>query len=256
MNPVAFFTLLATVAALLGALLGVSLSRRAGQEGLNRLLLAASGVLLAVVTCDVLPDSKGALSWPVFLAATLGGWAAFGLFTRYVYPMCPSCAFSEFDSEKIAALRRTAALLLFALALHSALDGVAVAVGGQMSHHAGQDLLIAITLHKLPEGFALAALLLSAGYTPSKTLAWATLVESATLAGGIWGAWFLRGASPQFLALLLAPIGGGFLYLVTSTLRHAVLDKSLPISSRRGALFVVGGAFAATAGLLALLRVV
>ena len=61
-------------------------------------------------------------------------------------------------------MQANAVLLMAALAVHSTLDGVAVAVGDPTSGHAGPTMLLAVSLHKLPEGLALALLLLGAGY--------------------------------------------------------------------------------------------
>ena len=145
---------------------------------------------------------------------------AFQVVGRYVYPVCPACAASKFDAQTTRRLRQTAALLVVALTLHSVMDGVAVAVGGAL-HGAGSDvpLLWAVSLHKLPEGLALASLLLSAGYSAREALLLTAGVEMTTFIGGLLGAFFLAGISPFWLGALLAHVGGGFLYLVLHTLR-------------------------------------
>lgn len=253
MAPVLLRTTLAAFAALLGGLLGVSLGRASARLRLPLLLVGAAGVLLAVVVCDILPDAKAALSWPAFLVAGGTGWASLYLFNRYVYPVCPSCAFGEFDTGRGGNLRQTAAVLLCALGLHCLLDGVAVVVGDAMVRHANTGLLLAVTFHKLPEGFALAILLLAAGYTRHKTLAWTVLVESSTVAGGFLGVLLLRDASPALLGLLLAHVGGGFLFLVAGTL-HALFEKTQPSTTRPRLAALCIASFTGTAGLLCFIR--
>ena len=253
MASVTFCTALAVFVALLGAAFGVSLGGAAtGRARLHRLLFAATGVLLAVVVCDVLPDAKAMLAWPAFLLAGGSGWAAFALFSRFVYPVCPSCAFSEFETGK-ADLKQTAVLLLFALGLHSLLDGAAIAVGDHLVKSTSPGLLLAVGFHKLPEGFALAVLLLAAGYSRRKTLAWTTVVEAATVAGGLLGAWLLREASPHLLGLLLAHTGGGFLFLAAGTLQMR-FEPTLTAPPRPLLLGITGAAFAGTAALLLFTR--
>ena len=67
----------------------------------------------------------------------------------------------------------------------------------------------------------------------------------------------VRGASPVVLSVLLAHVGGGFLFLVLGTLR-TLFDRTHPSAplgaSRLGSLSLSGGAFAGTAGLLLALR--
>lgn len=211
-------TLLATIAAILGAVLGVSLDRKI-RSRLPLLLVGATGTLLAVVLCSVLPEAKELLPWGEFLIATASGYAAFYVFDRYVSHLCPACAYSEFDSATLTKLSKTAILLLFALGLHSLLDGVAVVVGDEIVKHDNAGVLFAIACHKIPEGLALTILLLGAGYTRSTTLFWATVIESMTVLGGLLGIWALRDASPTLLGWLFAHVGGGFLFLIAGTLR-------------------------------------
>ena len=255
MAPPFLFTLLAAFAAALGALLGTALGSRA-KNRLPHLLFAASGVLLAVVLCDLLPEAKAALSWPAFLLAGGSGWAAFSVFNRYIFPVCPSCAFSDLDHAQTQKRRQTAAFLLIALALHCLLDGVAVVVGDEINPQTNTGLLFALTVHKIPEGFALVILLLASGWNKPQTLRWAVLIESATVLGGLMGTLLLRDASLPFLSLLLAHVGGGFLFLVTGTLKTLVgsAERGLAANSRLPLVRLCALGFLGTTGLLLLLR--
>jgi zinc transporter ZupT len=83
------------------------------------------------------------------------------------------------------------------------------------------SLLLAVCVHKVPEGLALGALLMGAGFRRARTVAWVAAVEATTLLGGILGVLFLRDISVFWLAAVLAHAGGGFLFLAA----HAVLGE-------------------------------
>jgi zinc transporter ZupT len=80
---------------------------------------------------------------------------------------------------------------------------------------------MAICVHKAPEGLALGALLLGAGFHRGQMLALVSAVESTTVLGGLLGWLVLRDVSTLWLALALAHVGGGFIFLAT----HAVLGE-------------------------------
>jgi zinc and cadmium transporter len=84
-------------------------------------------------------------------------------------------------------------------------------------------MTLAICVHKLPEGLALGALLLGAGFSRAKMMRYVVAVQSATLFGGILGWFVLRQVSGFWVELVVAHAGGGFIYLAL----HAVLGEIL-----------------------------
>ncbi len=66
---------------------------------------------------------------------------------------------------------------MVALGIHSAMDGVAVVVGNEITGRPDLPLLLAVGFHKLPEGLALALLLLGAGYSRRSALLWTWGIE-------------------------------------------------------------------------------
>jgi zinc transporter ZupT len=85
------------------------------------------------------------------------------------------------------------------------------------------SIILAVCVHKVPEGLALGALLLGAGLTRNGILIRVIAVESTTLLGGAVGLLFLPSVSQFWLAVALAHAGGGFLFLAT----HAVIGEIL-----------------------------
>ena len=216
---------LATLVAFGGGALGVALSRAAARR-LPLLVIAAMAVLAFVTLTDVLPDAKALLPWPAFLLATVSGYGLFWALGRFVAPLCPACSLPSSDPS--ARLARSIPLLLIVLGLHSAMDGVAVVVGDQITGRPNLLLLLAVSLHKLPEGLALALLLLGAGYARGKALGWTWAIESTTELGALGAVLGLRHVPPFGLGLLMAHVGGGFVYLITTTLGAFVSRGETP----------------------------
>ena len=256
MTHILLRTTLATLAAYAGGGLGAWLGPRIAARHMQILVFAAMGALVAVTIFDVLPEAKAPLSWPAFIAAAGSGYALFWIISNYVYHICPACAYSEFDEEASKKIQSVVTLLMVALALHSTIDGLAVAVGDEVRGRADIGLLFGVSFHKVPEGMALAALLLSAGYSARNALLWTALIESTTELGGLIGVFALRHVSSVALGIVFAHVGGGFLYLAASAL--GAVSKGRGATSPRELarpLAMSGGlAFALTAGLLTAVR--
>ena len=85
------------------------------------------------------------------------------------------------------------------------------------------SLFSALCIHKVPEGLALGSLLIGAGLQRAAALGWVAAVEATTLLGGVIGYFFLANISMFWLGLIMAHVGGGFIYLAT----HAVVGEML-----------------------------
>ncbi len=220
-------TVIAFVSACLGALLAASIG--VSHKQLCALISFAAGALLATTFFHLLPEAWPAVSLPSIAAALASGYALFHFISRYVFHVCPACAASHFEEQTAAKFKSIVVLLGAALTVHSLLDGVAVALGGELSPHADHSIFITITIHKFPEGLALCALLLRAGYEKKKALLGTLLFEISTLAGWVVGVFLLKGlAESSWLQLILLHIGGGFVYLAS----HAILNEAEEHSPR------------------------
>ena len=237
--------------AFLGGAVGVLLGNVSPRH-LRLLVYAAMGVLLAVTVFDVLPDAKDLLTWPEFLLAGVSGYALFWAIGKYVYHLCPACAVGAFDQATMERLGQTVLLLMIALGLHSAMDGIAVVVGDEIVGHPNFAVLFAVSFHKLPEGLALALLLLGAGYSRRKAFWWTIAIESMTEIGALLGVFSLRHAPLLDLGLLFAHVGGGFVYLIASTLGVFARPHGAERTETGATQFALSGslAFTLTAGLI------
>ena len=248
-------TTLATLVAFGGGSLGVLLGKVAPQR-LNLLVYGAMGALLAVTVFDILPDAKALLAWPLFLASAASGYALFWVVGKYVYHVCPACSLSAFDPATTERLGRSVLLLMVALSLHSAMDGIAVVVGDKIVGHPNFAVLFAVSFHKLPEGLALSLLLLGAGYKPRAALLWTFAIESATELGALGGLLGLQHVLLLTLGMVFAHVGGGFTYLILTTLGLFTRSRERGLAAQIPTPFAAAGgmAFTLTAGLMLLLH--
>jgi zinc transporter ZupT len=215
------------VAAYVFALAGgaISTSLRLEHKPLCALISFAAGTLLGVTLFAILPEGlKDSGAWPV-VAAAASGYLLFFLISKHVHHVCPACAASHFDADATRHFGEIATALIVALAIHSTTDGLALGIQQEApSMDATKwSLFFALCIHKVPEGLALGSLLIGAGLRPSTALGWVAAVEATTLLGGAIGMLWLGKVSTFWLGLIMAHVGGGFLYLAT----HAVVGEML-----------------------------
>ena len=222
------YIVLAFGLAVFGGVLGATLAR--SHRRLCALISLGAGTLLGVTVFGILPECFEVLSWWALLLAFGSGYALFFLITKYVYHVCPACAASHFDEATRHRFSEIAAAMMLALAIHCTADGLAIAAGREANetHAPGGrvlafSLVLAVCVHKIPEGLALGALLLGAGFGRGKTIFRVAAVEATTLLGGFAGLFLLRNVSEVWLAVLVAHAGGGFLFLAA----HAILGEIL-----------------------------
>ena len=243
-------TLWQVVAAYAFALAGgwISTSLRLAHRPLCALISFAAGTLLGVTIFAILPESFSASPWWTVILAVATGYAVFFFISKHVHHVCPACAASHFDADATRHFSEIAAALIVALAIHSTTDGLVLGI----QHEAPTmdatkwSLFSALCIHKVPEGLALGSLLIGAGFNRSAALGWVAAVEATTLLGGVIGYFFLSNTSTFWLGLIMAEVGGGFIYLAA----HALLGEML----RHGKSLVLTS-FSVGVGLIAVLNI-
>jgi zinc transporter ZupT len=215
------------VAAYIFAVAGgaISASLRLEHKPLCALISFAAGTLLGVTLFAIFPESFGACPWWAVLLALATGYALFFFISKHVHHVCPACAASHFDADATRHFSEIATALILVLAIHSTTDGLALGIQGEApaTGAAKWSLFSALCIHKVPEGLALGSLLIGAGLQRAAAVGWVAAVEATTLLGGVIGYFFLTNISSLWLGLIMAHIGGGFIYLAT----HAVVGEML-----------------------------
>ena len=241
------YVVLAFALAVAGGALGASLAR--SHRRLCALISLGAGTLLGVTAFAIVPEGIEPLHWWGLLLALASGYGLFLLVTKYVYHVCPACAASHFDEATRHRFSEIAAAMMVALAIHCTADGLALAAGHEVhaSHVPGgraldYSLVLAVCVHKVPEGLALGALLLGAGFSRVKTVLYVSAVESTTLLGGVLGLQFLHNISDFWLAAVLTHVGGGFLFLAAHAVRGEIFQhhKALVLANFTAGFALVG----------------
>lgn len=212
---------IAILAATVGGLVGL-MWRKSNHKALCALVSFAAGALLAVTLLHIVPEAGEIVGWPVALATTAIGAAVFFLIGQYVSYMCPACAASA--TEERSGYVRLGILLMVALAIHSTIDGLAIAAGWETTEALAYLVLFAVSYHKVPEGLALVSVARLAGYSKAKALGLTILIELTTGLGALVGIFALSALSEFWLGITLGIVGGSFLYVVGFALIREMLE--------------------------------
>lgn len=138
---------------------------------------------------------------------------------------------------------------ILAFGLHAAFDGLAVGVGFSPAVALGSSATIGVLAHKIPEGMALASLLLRAGVKTTRAIAIAAGIAALTPIATALALVFLEGGvSEVTLGRLLAMVAGAFVYVASADLlpevaHHPRLSRTALMLAGIGVAVGVGLAF-------------
>src|SRR5258708_20753603 len=170
MSPIITSILLGLTAALANGLGGaVIVKKNWDRRYLQYFIALGSGFMLGTALLEMLPESirLAGPKAPIliligyfivhFFEHTIGGHFHFGEETHAEEFVRPHRGYS----------------VLFGLVIHTFFDGIAIASGFLVSSWLGWVIFLAVILHKIPEGFTAASVMLASG--PSKRPAWLAL---------------------------------------------------------------------------------
>lgn len=192
--------------------------------------------MLGAVFLEVIPEV--ALQWNSNLITPMGlALAGYLLIQLVEHTIAPHFHFGE-ETHSDEMLRRGVAFTaVVALSVHTFFDGVAIASGLLTNFRLGLLLFIAILLHKIPEGFTVASIMLSSGRGNQAALRATALIAAATFAGIIL-TFILKPAINYTL-----PFSAGVtLYVAASDLIPEVNRKGRYGGDARTSLLVFAGA--------------
>ena len=103
------------------------------------------------------------------------------------------------------------------LAIHTFLDGVAIAAAAQLDPRVGFLVFLGVLLHKFPEGLTIASMVLAAGQGVRQVLIATSVVGASTIAGLLL--FHFLGLSIGVSAMYVLPVASGItLYVAASDL--------------------------------------
>jgi len=200
--------ILGAVAAVADVFGGLLLVRANWEKRYLRYSVAlGAGFMLAVTFLEMLPESlRFSPKWAPVLV--LAGYCSIHLLEHTIVPHFHFGEETHHD-EFISA--RTSYSVLGGLAVHAFFDGVAIASGFVLSNLLGWLIFIAIFLHKVPEGFTVASVMLASGRSRKAALVAASVLATATIAGAL-----VIGLLPSWIEAGL-PLSAGVAIYVAAT---------------------------------------
>jgi ZIP family zinc transporter/zinc and cadmium transporter len=150
--------LLGTIAALADVVGGLVLVRAKGVERYLRYFVAlGAGFLMAVAIIEMVPESlrKSPSLGPVLIMV---GYCVVHLLEHTI---SGHFHYGEETHHGELVSRRTGNSVMAGLSVHSLFDGVAIGSGFAVSNWLGWLIFLAIVLHKAPEGFTMASVMLA-----------------------------------------------------------------------------------------------
>jgi zinc and cadmium transporter len=149
------------------------------RKYLQYFLALGAGYMLAVAFVDVIPESIR-LAGEQALVFVLVGYFLVHLFEHTI---APHFHFGEETHHEEMSHHHARTTILLGLTIHTFFDGVAIAAGFLVSVWLGAMIFVAVFLHKLPEGFTVASVVLASGQGRRKAILAAGLLGAATLLG-------------------------------------------------------------------------
>lgn len=197
------------------------------------LMALSAGLLLAITLADLIPAviTKSSSS-PFYILASL---AAIFLLQQWIEPH----AHTSGEHHHSGHSKSTVTGLTVGMTIHTFFDGFSIIASFALNVQLGITVLIAIFLHKIPDGITISSVIFSLSRDKKKAVGAAIIMGIATVAGGV-AAWFLTGAGSSnggMLVVALSISAGIFLYIANVELLPAVSATR----DRMLAWFVAGG---------------
>ena len=210
MHPVLLSFLMGLTAAVADVFGGTLIAHRSWERHYLKYFVAlGSGFMLATALVEMVPEGihlAGARG-PLFV---LVGYLLVHFFEHSV---TPHFHFGEETHADEFVRAHTSFSVLIGLLAHTFFDGIAIASGFLVSSELGWLIFLAVFLHKIPEGFTVASVMLASGR--SRGVAWgaSALLGASTLIGVL-----AMSALQHFLGAGLSLSAGVTIYVAASDL--------------------------------------
>jgi zinc and cadmium transporter len=180
MHPILLSILLGLTAAAANVFGGAIIVQKHWDRSYLRYFVAlGAGFMLATAIVEIFPASL-AMSGKDAAFLVLSGYLLIHLVEHTV---TPHFHFGEETHATEFIHGNRGYSVLIGLVIHTFFDGIAIASGFIVSNWLGWVIFLAIFLHKIPEGFTIASVMLASGQ--SRSVAWgaSVVLGAATLAG-------------------------------------------------------------------------
>ena len=217
MNEILKTTLLGlffgTFGTTLGGILGIVIKKNSNKF-LSFILSFASGLMMAVICFDLVPEALGISN---IYGVVLG--VIFGVISMIFCDIFVQNKFNKKQKEYSSKndLLKTGIIVSIGLAIHNFPEGLAIGSGFEASLRLGLGLAIAICLHDIPEGISMSVPMKNGGMKKSKVIFYVILSGITTGIGAFFGA-IVGSISEAVIAVCLSFAAGAMLYIVSGEL--------------------------------------
>lgn len=225
MSPIAATILFGVLAALVAGLALTLVRTASGFTRANAPILAAfaGGIVITMALVKLLPEAlvlSESAPWLV-LAGFAGGFVLHGLASVAGHSHNQDSHQDHGHDHSGALARRASLAPVFAIALHSALDGLVYAVSFEVDPIIGLSAASGLVLHEFPEALICFVLLQRAGLSDRGAAIAAFLASGATtLIAAAIAAPYASGLDPATLGALFAIVAGLLLHTGAAHLLH------------------------------------
>ena len=244
MVQIILFSALAGICGMgLGGLASAILLKKPSENMVCWLLSFAAGVMVSIVCFGLIPESFALAGIKVSVAGLVIGVVVIMALNKLVDKitisrkenlMIHSTPEELYHESQLirnpARILRSGIIILLAISLHNVPEGMAIGAGGRHDFSLGALLAIMIAIHNIPEGMAIAAPLLAGGIGKGKVILLASLSGATTLVGGLLGI-LIGGISDMAIAISLSAAGGAMLYVVFGE----IMPQSIIMTKKRTA---------------------
>lgn len=208
----------------IGGMIGVKF-KHTSNKFLSFILSFASGLMIAIVCFELVPEAMGIASLPTVLLGII-----FGII---IMILCDVFVDKKFSSKTLKMtgkvtkltnqtnmkgnLLKTGIIVSIGLAIHNFPEGLAIGSGFEASLKLGLSLAIAICFHDIPEGISMAVPMKNGGMSTLKVIFCVVLSGITTGIGAFFGS-LVGGISQSVIAICLAFAAGAMIYIVSGEL--------------------------------------
>jgi zinc transporter ZupT len=208
---------------------------------LSYLVALGAGFMMAAIFIEIVPEvvvlwTQGGAGDAGRGRGVLGAMtlllAGYLLIHFFEHTIAPHFHFGE-ETHPEAVVRSSAAYTAIGgLSIHTFFDGASVASAFVVDRKVGLLVFVAVLLHKVPEGFTAASIVLASGRSPRSAL-WATLIIGGATLAGVLTVAILQARVAEAVTYALPFSAGVTLYVAASDLIPEVnhLEHKNPLVS-------------------------
>lgn len=218
------YIIAATLAVSLISVVGILLlpSGKRQRRTIEYLVGFATGALLAFAFFDLLPEALGSgVGAPLALKVVLAGIVLFFVIEQIIH--YHHCRCHEAGVSKTHLIVNN----LLGDAIHNFIDGTIIAGAFLVNMPLGISATIAVALHEIPQEVADFSILIYAGMSRKRALAFNFLSAVSAIAGGVL-VFVLAGRIANLVPILLAVAAGNFIYLAMADLIPELHEEREP----------------------------